>query len=109
MLKPLLPGICQINAAFHLSSTQGRRKQRGQGGLGPPNLEDLEKKTEAETDNLLIVPPSRIFGPPAAPGTYILRLKPSQACRPWGCQAPIFDTSVNPISTRGQIMPPHHY
>ena len=68
MLKPLLPGICQINAAFHLSSTQGRRKHRGQGGLGPPNLEDLEKKTEA--DNLLIVPPTRIFGPPAAPGTY---------------------------------------
>ena len=70
MLKPLLPGICQINAAFHLSSTQGRRKHRGQGGLGPLNLEDLEKKTE--TDNFLIVPhpPTRIFGPPAAPGTY---------------------------------------
>ena len=67
MLKPLLPGICQINAAFHLSSTQGRRKQRGQGGLGPPNLEDLEKKPEAETDNLLIVPLPPDFWPPRCP------------------------------------------
>ena len=61
MLKPLLPGICQINAAFHLSSTQGRRKQGGQ-GIGSPNLEDLEKKTE--TDNLLIVPPPRFLDLP---------------------------------------------
>ena len=51
--------ICQVLGAVEAG---------GQGGLGLPNLEDLEKKTER--DNLLIVSPPQIFGPTVAPGTY---------------------------------------
>jgi hypothetical protein len=44
---------------------QGRRKRGGQGGHGLQDFAGIEKRTEAERDNLLLVAP-RIFGPSAA-------------------------------------------
>ena len=57
--------ICQVLGAVEAG---------GQGGLGLPNLEDLEKKTER--DNLLIVSPPD-FWTFRCPW-YLLRLKPSE-------------------------------
>ena len=49
---------CSMQASFAvLLSIQGRRKRKGQGAMAPPDLPRIEKRTEAEKDNLLLLDP----------------------------------------------------